>query len=75
MEYNPDRIVQHYYKQVSEIRLLLMVLNETVTDAKVMQNAYATFEKHINLKEACRNWNRGTATTWEDMKIKFSKEI
>ena len=40
-----------------------------------MRNTYATFEKHINLKEACRNWNRGTATTWEEMKKMFSKAI
>ena len=55
VEYDPDWIVQHYYKQVSEVRPLLTALRETVTDAEVMQNAYATFEKHINLKEACRD--------------------
>ena len=71
----PDRIVQHYYKQVNEARQLLIALNKTVTNAEIIQNAYATFEKHIDLKEACRDWNRRTQTTWENMKKHFSKEI
>ena len=37
VEYDTDRIVQHYYKQVSEARLLLTALNETVTDAEVIR--------------------------------------
>ena len=31
-----------------------MTLKETVTDDKVKCNAYSTFEKHIDLKEACQ---------------------
>ncbi|OEU14451.1 hypothetical protein FRACYDRAFT_240995 [Fragilariopsis cylindrus CCMP1102] len=75
VDYDPDRIVQHYYKAINEARELLTGLRETVTDAEVMRNAYATFEKNINLKDACREWNRGTLTTWEDMRKHFSKEI
>ncbi|OEU17011.1 hypothetical protein FRACYDRAFT_239612 [Fragilariopsis cylindrus CCMP1102] len=74
-DYDPDRIVQHYYKAINEARELLTGLRETVTDAEVMRNAYATFEKNIDLKDACREWNRGTFTTWEDMRKHFSKEI
>ena len=73
--YDPDRIVQHYYKQGNKARLLLTVLIEAVTDAEIIRNVYATFEKHIHLKEACRDWNRGTQTTWEEIKKHFSKEI
>ena len=75
MEYDPDWIVQHYYKKISEARLLLTALRETVTDAEVMRNAYATFEQHMDLKEACRERTRGSGTTWEDMKKNFQKEI
>ena len=75
VDYDPDRIVQHYYKAINEARELLTGLRETVTDAEVMRNAYATFEKNIDLKEACREWNRGTLTTWEEMRKHFSKEI
>ena len=75
VEYDLDRIVQNYYKQISEARLLLTALREIVTDEEVMQNAYATFEKYIDLKEACRNWNRSTAATWDKTKKDFSKEI
>ena len=48
-----------------------------MTDDEVIRNAYATFEKNIDLKDACRDWNRGRAggTTWTDMKKHFSKEI
>ena len=67
MEYDPDRIVQHYYKNISESRLLLTALKDTVSDAEVMRNAYATFEKHIDLKEACRDWNRDNGTTRGEM--------
>ena len=55
VDYDPDRIVQHYYKAINEARLLLTALRETVTDEEVIRNAYATFEKHIDLKEACRD--------------------
>ena len=75
VDYNPDRIVQHYNKDINEARQLLTALRETVTDEEVIQNAYATFEKHINLKDACWDWNRGTQTSWDDMRKNFSKEI
>ena len=75
VEYDPDRIPQHYYKAVNDARELLTGLRETVTDDEVIRNAYATFEKHIDLKEACRDWIRGPGTTWEQMKKHFSKEI
>ena len=55
VDYNPDPIIQHYYKQVNEARQLLTALNETVTNADIIRNVYATFEKHINLKEAYRD--------------------
>ena len=41
----------------------------------VKRNTYATFGKYIDLKKACRDWNRSTATTWDEMKNNFSKEI
>ena len=63
VDYNPDQIIQHYYKDINKARQLLMALRETVTDDKVIQNTYATFEKHINLKEACQDWNRETQTS------------
>ena len=75
VEYNPDRIVQHYYKAINEARQLLTGLRETVTDAEVIRNAYATFEKNIDLRDACREWNRGTQTSWADMRQHFSAEI
>ena len=75
VDYDLDRIVQLYYKQVNEARQLLTALNETVTNVEIIRNAYATFEKHIDLEEACRVWNRETQTAWENMKKYFSKEI
>ena len=75
VDYDPDRIPQHYYKAVNEARELLTGLREIVSDEEVIRNAYATFEKNIDLKDACRDWNRGTATTWPEMKKHFSKEI
>ena len=75
VEYNPDWIVQNYYEQISEARLLLMALGETIAEGDVKQNAYATFEKHTNLKEACCDWDRSTTTNWDEMKEHFSKEI
>ena len=61
--YKPDRIVQHYYRQTSNVRLLLTALRETVIHEDAKHNVYTTFEKHIDLKEACRAWNRPTSTT------------
>ena len=52
-----------------------MALGKTVTDEEVNCNAYATFEKHIDLKEACQDWNRSTATTWTKMKTNFNTEL
>ena len=68
VEYNPDRIVQHYYKAINDARLLRTALGETVTDRDVKCDAYAMFTKHIDLKEVCQDWNRLTATTWPEMK-------
>ena len=51
-QYDPDRIVQHYYKNISDTRQLLTALKETVTDAEIMRNEFATFEQQIDLKEA-----------------------
>ena len=68
VEYNPDRIIQHYCKKFNDTRLLLTALRETVIDEDVKRNAYATFEKHIDLKEACWDWNRSTSTTWPKIK-------
>ena len=75
IDYNPDCIVQHYYKQVNDARLLLMALKETVKDEEIKRNAYPMFEKHIDLKEVCRKWNRTSETSWEEMKKHFSREI
>ena len=36
VDYNPDQIVQHYYKDVNEARQLLTALRETVTDEAVI---------------------------------------
>ena len=75
VKYNPDRIVQYYYKAINNARLLLTALKETVTDNKVKRNAYSTFEKHIDLKETCQEWNRSAVISWAEMKKNFSKEI
>ena len=40
VDYNPDRIVQHYYKQVNKARQLLTALNETVTNAENFWNVF-----------------------------------
>ena len=73
--YNPDWIVQYYYKDINEAKQLQTALRETVTDEEVIWNAYVTFEKHINLKEACQDWNQRMQTSWEDIRKHFSKEI
>ena len=75
MGYDQDRIIQHYYKQFNEARLLLTALIETATDEDVKRNIYVTFEKHIDLKEACQDWNRSTLTTWAEMKTHVSTKI
>ena len=75
VDYDPDRIVQHYYKNISNARQLLTALKETDTEAEIMRNAFAIFKQQIDLKEACREWTRGSGTTWVDMKKHFSKEI
>ena len=77
VDYDLDRIVQHYCKVINEARLLLTALRETVTNDKVIQNAYATLKKNIDLKDAyaCREWNGGILTSWADMRKHFSKEI
>ena len=75
VEYDLDRIVQHYYNKINEARLLLTALRVTVMDEDVKRNAYAMFEKYIDLKEACQDWNRSTSTTWTEVKTHFSTEI
>ena len=66
--YDPDHIPQRYYKVISDARILLTALGETVSDEEVKRNAYETFEKHMDLREACRDWRRSSLTTWLEMK-------
>ena len=75
IDYNPDRISQHYYKAVNDARLLLTALEEIVTDKEVKRNVYAIFGKNMDLKEACQEWNRKNVTSWNGMKKHFSNEI
>ena len=51
IKYNPDHIVQDYYKKINDALLLITSLNLTVTDEEVKRNAYSTFEKNIDLTE------------------------
>ena len=73
--YDPDHIPQRYYKVISDARILLTALGETVSDEEVKRNAYETFEKHMDLQEACRDWRRSSLTTWPEMEKHFSTEI
>ena len=75
IEYNPDCIIQHNYKTINDAWLLLTALGEIVIDGDVKRNAYTLFEKQVDLKEACWDWNRSAATTWPEMKTYFSTEI
>ena len=68
IDYNPERIVHHQYKAINDMKLLLTALGETVADEEVKRNVYSTFEKHIDLKEACQEWNKTNTTSWDEMK-------
>ena len=73
--YDPDHIPQRYYKVISGARILLIALGETVSDEEVKRNAYETFEKHMDLRKACRDRRRSSLTTWPEMEKHFSTEI
>ena len=44
VDYDPDWIVQRYYKQVNKVRQLVTALNETVINAEIIRNAYTTYK-------------------------------
>ena len=76
MAYDPDKIVQVFYKSLQNSKLTLAALGDPVTDMELMRCAFETFEVHSDLKEACRNWDRqAVAPTWARMMTHFSIEI
>lgn len=55
VEYDPNHIPQRYRKAISDVRILLMALKETVlSDEEVERNTYANLERNMDLKEACQ---------------------
>ena len=76
--YNPNDIVQVYYKKIQTSKLTLAALVDPVTNVEMMRHAFGTFEVHMQvyLKEACRNLERQmVAPTWARMMTHFSIEI
>ena len=74
--YNPDKIVQVYYKSLQNSKLTLAALGDPVTDVKIMRCAFEAFEVQSDIKEACREWDRqAVAPTRTRMMTHFSIEI
>ena len=74
--YNPDEIEQVFYKKLQNSKLTLVALGDPVTEMELMQCAFESFEVHINLKDACRDWDRQPAApTCARMMVHFSVEI
>ena len=51
--YDPDNIVQVYYKKIQTSKLTLAALDDPVTDEEIMRCTFKTFEAQTDLKEAC----------------------
>ena len=74
--YNPDDIVQVYYKSLQNSKLSLAALGDPVADEEIMRCAFEAFEVQSDLKEACQEWDRQAAPpTWARMMTHFSIEI
>ena len=56
--YEPDEIVQKYYKKLHTATFTLAALCDPVVDIKIMRYAFETFKLQSDLKEACRDWDR-----------------
>lgn len=66
-----------YYENIQLAVATLNISNEIVTDAKIMGNVFKAFEKHLDLKNTYRGWDKEPANnqTWPQMKEHFSLEI
>ena len=74
--YNPDEIVQVFYKKLQNSKLTLAALGDPVNDVELMQCAFELFEVHTDLKDACRDWDwQLAAPTWAQMMVHFIVEI
>ena len=51
--YNPNEIVQIYYKHIQVSVSTLTAFNQTVNE-EIMRHAFEAFEKHLDLTQACR---------------------
>ena len=70
--YNPNDIVQIYYKKMKNSKLTLAALVDLVTDVEIMRCVYKTFKVQADLNEACRNWDRQSAApTWARLMTHF----
>ena len=75
--YDPDEIIQIYYKKLGTTMLTLVALGNPVVDVEIMRCAFESFELKLDLKEACRGWDRQPAiplATWTLMNKHFSIE-
>ena len=76
--YNPDEIVQIYYKKLNTATLTIAALGDPVVDVEIMRYLFETFELQSDLKEACRDWDRQPLqplATWTLMKSHFGIKI
>ena len=51
--YDPDKIIQVYYKSLQNSKLTLAALGDPVTNVEIMRCAFKSFEVQLDLKEAC----------------------
>ena len=58
IKYDPDDMVQVYFKALHDARTILMYLQETVTDRLLLSQYIFQFNKHMNLNEAVEEWEK-----------------
>lgn len=75
--YNPNKIVQTYYKKIKMTIDTLITLNQTVTNGEIMRHVFEAFEQHNDFKEASWEWDRlrPQNQNWDCMRQHFSLEI
>ena len=76
VNYNPDDMVQVYFKALQDARTILVYLQETVTERVLIFKAVDQFNKHIDLNEAVNEWkNIAPQKAWKKLKMHFIKAL
>ena len=75
MKYNPDDMVQVYFKALQDARTILVSLYETITNRFLICQVIDQFNKHMDPNKAADEWEKiAPQKTWKNSKCTLPRQ-